>query len=203
MLTDQEISRIKREADLFKDIDVFNYVNEMMPWLRPVNHCIKRFSEIMNRNEITYALIGEYALNFYSIPYWSSEITYSIRNLDLRVLADNLEKLGFRRLSYSGSYIKLLDLQVNLFLSVYREPEPLRWDDEMSKKLVNTNINVKILSPEDYSISLIIKNGYKGVELAAKTLYLNLSMIDKDYLIKRAKEYDVLEEVSRLLEKLF
>ncbi|MEN2974777.1 MAG: hypothetical protein ABDH32_04260 [Candidatus Caldarchaeales archaeon] len=201
-MTDQELKRIKREADLFREIDILDYIDEMMPWNKHINYSIKRFSELMDKTEAPYALIGEYALNFYHVPNFVGEIAYSIKGLDLKQLSDSLERSGFRRLAYSSGRLALLDLQVNIPLTIYNEPEPLRWDDEMSSRLMRAKIGTKLLSPEDYAIFLILRNGSREIELAAKILYLNLDVVDRDYLIRRSREYNLSKVVSELLGKI-
>ena len=201
MLSEQEIARIKREVEMYRGLDISSYINEMMPWMKPIYYTIKRASQILE-DFTSYALISDYAVNLYGIPYWSKKIKFAVKNFELERFTDNLDKSGFRKLTGSNDCLTLIDLQMNNLLTICKEPYPLRWDDEMVERIIKTPINVKVLSPEDYIVFLVKSDSLLQVDLAAKILYLKSDILDRDYLLRRARKYDVEREISDLIERL-
>ncbi len=65
MLDEQEISRIKREVGSYRNIDMLSYIDGMMPWMKPIQYTVRRFSEVLEKSGVTHALISDYAVNFY------------------------------------------------------------------------------------------------------------------------------------------
>jgi len=202
MLNEQEINRIKREVDSYRNIDILSYIDEVMPWMKPIQHTVRRFSELLERSEVTYALISDYAVNFYGIPYWSRDIQFAIKGIDFRQLTSILSESFFGKLVERSGCLTILDLQMNNFLTICSEPNPLRWDDKMVERISKTIMDVKILSPEDYIVHLIKRGGLREIDLAAKILYLKFKAIDKDYISWRARSYNVEKELYALIEKL-
>ncbi len=201
MLSDQEIDRIKREVEMYKGLDVSSYINEMMPWMKPIHYTVKRASQILE--ELTsYALISDYAVNLYGIPYWSKKIEFAVKNIELERFTDILNKSGFRKLTGSDDCLTLIDLQMNNLLAICKEPYPLRWDDEMVNRIIEAPTNVKVLSPEDYIVFLIKRGGLIEMDLAAKIVYLRFDTLNKEYLLRRARNYNVEREISNLLERI-
>ncbi|MEM3643598.1 MAG: hypothetical protein QW120_01470 [Nitrososphaerota archaeon] len=202
MLDEREIERIKKEVDSYRNIDILSYVDEMMPWMRPIQHTIIRVSKLLEESNITYALISDYTVNFYGIPYWSRDIRFAVRRISFQELTAILTESHFEKLLEETNCLTILDSQMNNFLVFSSEPEPLRWDDEMVKRLSKTIINTRILALEDYIIILLKRGGLREIDLALKILYKNLENIDRGYLYLRARSINVEEELRELMDKL-
>lgn len=202
MLDERVIERIKKEVDSYRNIDVLAYVDEMMPWMKPIQYTVKRLSRILEESNLTYALISDYAVNLYGIPYWSRDIQFAVRGIDFQRLTNILTKSHFEKLLEKHGCLTILDLQINNFLTISSEPGSLTWDEEMVKKIFKTKMNVKILAPEDYVVLLLKRGGLREIDLALKILYMNLTAMDKDYLYWRARLYNVEKELHELVEKL-
>jgi hypothetical protein len=202
MLDEQEISRIKREVGSYRNIDMLSYIDGMMPWMKPIQYTVRRFSEVLEKSGVTHALISDYAVNFYGIPYWSKDIQFAVKGVDFHRLTAILSESFFGKLVERSGCLTILDLQMNNFLTICSEPDSLRWDDKMVERISKTMISVKILSPEDYIILLIKHSSLREIDLAAKILYIKFETIDRDYISWRARTYNVEEELFELIEKL-
>lgn len=202
MLNEREIEKIKKEVDSYKNVDILSYVDEMMPWMKPIKYTIIRASKMLEEFNLTYALISDYSVNFYGIPYWSRDIQFAVRGISSQELTTILTKSYFEKLFEKTGCLTVLDHQINNFLMVCNEPEPLKWNDEMVERISKTIINVRILAPEDYVILLLKRGSLREIDLAAKILYKNLENIDRGYLYRRARLYHLEKELHELIEKL-
>lgn len=201
MLSEQDLIRIKKEVDSLRNLDVYRYISEEMPWMRSTIYAIERLSRILQEKNIIYAFTGEFSINLYGIPYYSTDMVFSVKGVALEKLEGELKKVNYMKLADLTEEMLLRDLQLNILLKISKEPRPLTWDDEMVCRLKSTSINTKILSPEDYGVLLLRKKSVKDLELAVKIFYLWKEEIDTEYLKKRAEKEDLLQLVLNMLSR--
>ncbi|MCF8885056.1 MAG: hypothetical protein QW655_01370 [Nitrososphaerota archaeon] len=201
MLSEQDLARIKKEVDSLRNLDVVKYIFEEMPWMRPAIYTVERLSRILQEKNVVYAFTGEFSINLYGIPFYSTDLLFTVKDVDLEKLEEELKKVNYMKLADLTEGMLIRDLQLNTLLKISREPRPLTWDYEMVRRLRDTGINTKILSPEDYGVMLLGKKSVKDLELAVKIFYLWKEEIDIDYLKKRAEKEDLLQLVLNLLSK--
>ncbi|MEM1743353.1 MAG: hypothetical protein QXK95_05240, partial [Nitrososphaerota archaeon] len=168
MLSEQDLARIKKEVDSLRNLDVVKYIFEEMPWMRPAIYTVERLSRILQEKNVVYAFTGEFSINLYGIPFYSTDLLFTVKDVDLEKLEEELKKVNYMKLADLTEGMLIRDLQLNTLLKISREPRPLTWDYEMVRRLKDTGINTKILSPEDYGVMLLGKKSVKDLELAVK-----------------------------------
>lgn len=64
-----------------------------------LQYTVRRFSEVLEKSGVTYALISDYAVNFYRIPYWSKDIQFAVKEVDFHQLTAILSESFFGKLT--------------------------------------------------------------------------------------------------------
>lgn len=199
MLREQDYKRIKREMDSVKG-DAVEHLRARAPWGNPLDEAVLRVSRALREAGAVHVFYGLRALPFYGVPHLWGKAVFAVKSLE--DVVEDLVGKGFVRVPGRMGGARLLDARDNEFVELLPEPRPLRWDEGLVER-IGERYGVRVLSPEDYVVYLLVgEGGALGEEMAAKALYQNLGEIDRDYLMRRSEEYGVSEEVGRLLREL-
>lgn len=201
MLSRKDLERIVKEVDSIRGEDVVKFLRRTSPWFDPIERAIRRTSESLHIIGAFYVLYGLRALPLYGVPYISREIEFAVK-VEEGGLESKLMEMGFRKLSGGSEGLMLLDLQNNRVIRLLYRPRPLEWDEEIIKR-AREKMGLKILSVEDYVISLIAgAQSTMRLELAAKVIYSNIGEVDRRYLEERAARFSVDDVVRGLFSGL-
>ncbi len=203
-LSDRDIRRIVREVDSVKGVDVVRLVEGASPWFRLLDPPMLRLSRALAELGVFHVLYGFRPLPFYGVPYIGRDRVFAARSdsADLRKVFEELSRLGFRVLSRSDEGFRLLDLERYVVIDLVSRPGSLSWDERMIERCLERS-GVKVLSAEDYAVSLLSRGaGVMALELAGKVIYANLDRLDRGYLMARASQASVEEAVRGIVEKL-
>ena len=201
MLSKKDFERIVREMSKLGGVDAVDFLRKTSPWFNPLEPAIRRVSESLREIGIFHVLYGFRALPLYGVPYISRDIEFAVKPEEAD-LESRLEDMGFRKLSRSSGNLTLLDLQNNRVLKLLYKPKPLEWDEELLKR-AREKRGIRILSTEDYVVSLIAETrSTMRLELAAKVIYSNMDELDRGYLEKRAADLSVDEVIQDLISGL-
>jgi len=201
MLSERDFQRIVREIDSVKSLDVVRFVEESSPWFRLLDRSIQRVSQVLEEIGVFYVFYGLRPLPLYGVPYIARNRIFVVKvgeSLDGAVEA--FRGRGFEKVIGPRGSISLLDLQNNNVVMLLDSPRPLKWSAELAGRCLE-RMGLRILSPEDYALSLIVgETGTMRMELAAKVIYANIDRLDKAYLERRASELSAGEFLKAILE---
>ncbi|MCX8187760.1 MAG: hypothetical protein N3F65_04025 [Nitrososphaeria archaeon] len=201
MLTKKDFERIVKEVDGLRGRDAVEFLKKTSPWFDPIEPAVRRVSEGLRRIEAFYVLHGLRALPLYGVPYISREIEFAVK-FDEGGFESRLVEMGFRKLSVGPEMLTLLDLQSNRVVRLSYRPGALEWDEEFVER-AREKMDTRILSAEDYAVSLIARRqSTMRLELAAKVIYSNMDQVDRGYLEKRAAKFSVDDVIRRLFSGL-
>lgn len=201
MLSKKDFERVVKEVDRLREMDAVEFLKKTSPWFDPIEPTIRRASEALRGIGVFHTLHGLRALPLYGVPYISREIEFAVK-VEGGGLESKLGEMGFRKLSGSRDILTLLDLQNNRVLKLSYEPRPLNWDEELVKR-TRDKMGIRVLSTEDYVVSLIAgTRTTMRLELAAKVIYSNISEVDRGYLRERAAKFSVDDVIQDLFSGL-
>ena len=203
-LSDRDIRRIVREVDSVKGVDAVGLVEEASPWFRLLDPPILRLSKALAGLGVFHVLYGFRPLPLYGVPHIGRDRVFAARadSEDLRKVFEGLSRAGFGVLSRSDDGARLLDLERYVVIDLVSRPGSLSWDERMAERCLERS-GVKILSAEDYTVSLLSRGaGVMALELAGKVIYANLDRLDRGYLMARASQASVEEAVRGIVERL-
>jgi len=201
MLSDRDFQRIVREIDSVKSLDVVRFVEESSPWFRLLDRSIQRVAQIFEEVRVFYVFYGLRPLPLYGVPYIARDRIFAVKaGESLDGIVEAFRGRGFEKVIGPRGSISLLDLQNNNVVMLLDSPRPLKWSDELTGRCLE-RMGLRILSPEDYVLSLIMgEPGTMRMELAAKVIYANMDRLDKAYLEKRASELSAGECLKAILK---
>ncbi len=203
MLSDRDFQRIVREIDSVKNVDVVKFLEDSSPWFRLLDRSIQRAAQGLREAGILYVLYGLRPLPLYGVPYIARDRVFAVKADDgLDKVVGALSSRGFKRVIGPRGGLSLLDLQNNNVVTLLDSPKPLEWDDELIGRCVE-KMELRILSPEDYALSLIAgESSTMRMELAAKVIYANMDEVDKGYLEGKAFKIAAGNRLKAILEGL-
>jgi hypothetical protein len=201
MLSDRDLQRIVREIDSVKNVNVVRFVEESSLWFRLLDRSIRRAAQILEEPGIFYVFYGFRPLPLYGVPYIARDRIFAVKAGDgLDRVVEAFRGRGFEKIVGPRGGISLLDLQNNNVVMLLDSPRPLEWSGELAERCFE-KMGLRILSPEDYVLSLIAGGpGTMRMELAVKVVYASIDRIDKGYLERRASELSVGERLKAILE---
>ncbi|MCF3653845.1 MAG: hypothetical protein L2C94_006800 [Aigarchaeota archaeon] len=201
MLSDRDFQRIVREIDSVKSLDVVRFVEESSPWFRLLDRSIQRVSQVLEEIGVFYVFYGLRPLPLYGVPYIARDRIFAVKvGESLDGVVEAFRGRGFEKVIGPRGRISFLDLQNNNVVMLLDSPRPLKWSDELAGRCLQ-RMGLRILSPEDYALSLIVgETGTMRMELAAKVIYANMDRLDKAYLEKRASELSAGKFLKAILE---
>jgi hypothetical protein len=201
MLSDRDLQRIVREIDSVKNVNVVRFVEESSLWFRLLDRSIRRAAQILEEPGIFYVFYGFRPLPLYGVPYIARDRIFAVKTGDgLDRVVEAFRGRGFEKIVGPRGGISLLDLQNNNVVMLLDSPRPLEWSGELAERCFE-KMGLRILSPEDYVLSLIAGGpGTMRMELAVKVVYASIDRIDKGYLERRASELSVGERLKAILE---
>ena len=146
-------------------------------------------------------LLWSSPLPLYGVPYIARDRIFAVKaGESLDGIVEAFRGRGFEKVIGPRGSISLLDLQNNNVVMLLDSPRPLKWSDELTGRCLE-RMGLRILSPEDYVLSLIMgEPGTMRMELAAKVIYANMDRLDKAYLEKRASELSAGECLKAILK---
>ncbi len=153
---------------------------------------------------VFHVLYGLRPLPLYGVPYVSRDLVFAVKTekSEIREIKEYFSAHGFEPMPLSRGELMLLDLQNNREIKLIFKPGPLEWDDQVVDRSFEKR-NVRILSVEDYVVSLLSeKSGAMMLELSAKTIYANMNEIDRDYLEDKASKVSVKNTLDELIAGL-
>jgi len=164
---------------------------------------LHRLLKLFENNNITYMIIGGYALPFYGRIRTTVDIDLAVAiktDKELKQLLNSLQSTDFEPTNYSPSnpVFIVLDRKEKIEIELWLKPDGIVFDDETlrrrQKVKLNANIWAWIVSAEDFIVNKLARpdRGVIDEQDVKSVLTRQENKLDNEYLQRRAKEAGVL-----------
>lgn len=164
---------------------------------------LERLLNLFEKKNISYMIIGGYALPFYGRIRTTVDLDLAIAiktKEELDRLRDWLKSIDFEMAvdSYLNPVIVVLDKKEKLEIELWLRPDGIDFDDELLKRRrkmeLITDFEAWVISPEDFIVTKLARPDRSVVDEqdVKSVLVMQRNKLDRKYLEKRALNAGVL-----------
>ena len=171
---------------------------------------LRRITGFLETNEVSYMIIGGYALPFYGRIRTTLDIDIAIalEDRDFKALCDKAETVGYRTAltAVKNPYSVYLDTETGYEVEVWRAPDGITWDQETLKRRNRFQVDgldVWVISAEDYIVTKLARpDRSNSDEMDVLSVLVRMDKtLDREYLTKRVKNAQVEHILETINEK--
>ena len=164
---------------------------------------LERLLNLFEKKNISYMIIGGYALPFYGRIRTTVDLDLAIAiktKEELDRLRDWLKSIDFEITvdSYLNPVIVVLDRKEKLEIELWLRPDGIDFDDELLKRRrkmeLVTGFEAWVISPEDFIVTKLARPDRSVIDEqdVKSVLIMQRNKLDREYLEKRARNAGVL-----------
>lgn len=175
--------------------------------------CLRKLVEVFEEENIDYMFIGGLALPAYGEIRATQDVDVAVLVTNLQTLEHLFNELAKRSFELTAepmleaACIYVLDRKNMVDVKIWLKPDGIKFDKELLKRRQRREIpdmEVWVIGPEDFIVNKLSRADRRARDESdvVSVLIGQRGKLDREYLEKRAKEFDVFSLLQALEDKV-
>lgn len=175
--------------------------------------CLRKLVEVFEEENIDYMFIGGLALPAYGEIRATQDVDVAVLVTNLQTLEHLFNELAKRSFELTAEHmleaacIYVLDRKNMVDVEIWLKPDGIKFDKELLKRRQRREIpdmEVWVIGPEDFIVNKLSRADRRARDESdvVSVLIGQRGKLDREYLEKRAKEFDVFSLLQALEDKV-